>query len=257
MIATRPDWCISRQRVWGVPIIVFYCEDCSEPFTDARFSRSHRRALPRAHRRRLVLSAPPPNCWGPACTCAKCGGAEFRKETDILDVWFDSGSSHLAVLTPANDLPWPADMYLEGGDQYRGWFHSSLLIGVGLEERIAVSRLRHPRLDARRRGPGHAQIARQRHRAGGVIQRNGADLLRLWVASVDFSEDVRMSGEFLTGFLRPIASCATLSATCSATCPISIRHSIRCLAHNCRDRSLDSGARRRSGAPLPCLVRRI
>ena len=74
------------------------------------------------------------NSWAKATPVGKCGGKEFRKETDILDVWFDSGSSHLAVLTPQNGLPWPSDMYLEGGDQYRGWFHSSLLIGVGLEE---------------------------------------------------------------------------------------------------------------------------
>ena len=84
----------------------------------------------------------------------------FRKETDILDVWFDSGSSHLAVLTARNDLAWPSDMYIEGGDQYRGWFHSSLLIGVGLKGRRSVSRVRHARLDARRRGPCDVEVAR-------------------------------------------------------------------------------------------------
>ncbi len=132
MIAVRPDWCISRQRVWGVPIIVFYCEKCSEPFTDKRVLENIVEKF-RIHTADVWYSETVAELMGPGCTCAKCGGAEFRKETDILDVWFDSGSSHLAVLTPANDLPWPSDMYLEGGDQYRGWFHSSLLIGVGLK----------------------------------------------------------------------------------------------------------------------------
>ncbi len=132
MIATRPDWCISRQRIWGVPIIVFYCEACREPLTDREildgivdlFRRAHRRHLVRAHRGRAAAAR---------TTCPRCGGAEFRKETDILDVWFDSGSSHLAVLNDRFGLPWPADLYIEGGDQYRGWFHSSLLVGVGLK----------------------------------------------------------------------------------------------------------------------------
>src|SRR5207244_6973241 len=132
MIATRPDWCISRQRVWGVPITVFYCESCQEVLTD-------RKVLDRVVKLFAEHSA---DVWyqrsaaeliGPDVACARCGGREFRKEMDILDVWFDSGSSQLAVLTPRNALPWPANMYLEGADQYRGWFHSSLLIGVGLK----------------------------------------------------------------------------------------------------------------------------
>ncbi|MEO8369289.1 MAG: isoleucine--tRNA ligase [Candidatus Solibacter sp.] len=197
MIAVRPDWCISRQRVWGVPIIVFYCEACREPVIDRKildgivklfeehsadvwYERSAAELLPAGH------------------TCAKCGGAEFAKETDILDVWFDSGSSHLAVLNDAFGLPWPADVYLEGGDQYRGWFHSSLLVATGLRGgapyRACV--LNGWVLD----GEGKAM-----HKSLGnsiepesIIKDHGADILRLWTASVEFNEDVRLSPTILT-----------------------------------------------------------
>ena len=199
MIATRPDWCISRQRVWGVPIIVFYCESCQ---------RAAHRSQDSGSRRGAVRASTPPTSGTSASAAelmrpgrrlrASAAAREFRKETDILDVWFDSGSSHLAVLTPENGLPWPADMYLEGGDQYRGWFHSSLLVGVGLQGRRAVPRVRHQRLDARRQGRAMLEIARQRHRARRDHQAYGAEVLRLWAASVDFTEDVRLSETILT-----------------------------------------------------------
>ena len=193
MIASRPDWCISRQRVWGVPIIVFYCDACREPLTDRKildgivdlFRRAHRGRLVRAHRRRTAARRRE--------ACPKCGGAEFSKETDILDVWFDSGSSHLAVLNERFGLQWPADLYLEGGDQYRGWFHSSLLVGTGLKggSPYRACALNGWVLD----GEGRAM-----HKSLGnaiepeeVIKRNGAEILRLWSASVNFNEDVRMS----------------------------------------------------------------
>ena len=130
MIASRPDWCISRQRVWGVPIIVFYCEKCREPVTDRKILdrivelfREHSADVWYERTRGRIAAGGTP--------VRKCGGAEFSKENDILDVWFDSGSSHLAVLNERYGLTWPADLYMEGGDQYRGWFHSSLLVGVG------------------------------------------------------------------------------------------------------------------------------
>ncbi|MBV9767747.1 MAG: isoleucine--tRNA ligase, partial [Acidobacteriaceae bacterium] len=132
MVATRPDWCISRQRVWGVPIIVFYCEQCGEPFTDKRVQEKIVEQF-RLHTADIWYSKTAAELIGPGAACAKCSGTSFRKENDILDVWFDSGSSHLAVLTAENGLRWPADMYLEGGDQYRGWFQSSLLVGVSLK----------------------------------------------------------------------------------------------------------------------------
>ena len=130
---------------------------------------------------------------GPGHKCAKCSGTSFRKETDILDVWFDSGSSNLAVLTKENGLPWPADMYLEGGDQFRGWFQSSLLAGVGLKGSA-------PYKECVSHGWTLDADGRAMHKSLGntiepekIIKKYGADLLRLWVASVDFTEDVRLS----------------------------------------------------------------
>jgi isoleucyl-tRNA synthetase len=192
MIATRPDWCISRQRVWGVPITVFYCEGCNEPLTDRKIL-NHVVDLFREHTADIWYSKTASELIGEGVQCSKCGGASFRKESDILDVWFDSGASHLAVLTPENDLPWPSDMYLEGGDQYRGWFQSSLLIAVALKgaSPYKASATAGWTLD----GDGHAM-----HKSKGnavepeiFIKQHGAELLRLWTASVDFTEDVRLS----------------------------------------------------------------
>ncbi len=158
MIATRPDWCISRQRVWGVPIIVFYCERCSEPLTD-RAILDRVVALFAEHTADVWYERTAAELIGEGVKCHRCGGAEFRKENDILDVWFDSGSSHLAVLNEEYGLPWPSDMYLEGGDQYRGWFHSSLLIGVGLKGGAPYRECRDARVDARRRRASDVEIA--------------------------------------------------------------------------------------------------
>ncbi|MGH9593340.1 MAG: class I tRNA ligase family protein, partial [Bryobacteraceae bacterium] len=195
MIATRPDWCISRQRAWGVPIIVFYCEGCQEPLTDRKILEGVV-ALFREQTADVWYSKTAEELAGPDAKCAKCGGTQFRKETDILDVWFDSGASHLAVLTPANALPWPADMYLEGGDQYRGWFHSSLLIGVALKggAPYRASATNGWTLD----GEGRAlSKSRGSEEAEKIINKYGADLLRLWTASIDFTEDVRLSDTIL------------------------------------------------------------
>jgi isoleucyl-tRNA synthetase len=192
MIATRPDWCISRQRVWGVPITVFYCEACSEPLTDRKIL-NRVVDLFRIFTADVWYSKSAAELIGEDVACSKCNCASFRKETDILDVWFDSGASHLAVLTPENNLPWPSDMYLEGGDQYRGWFQSSLLIAVALKgsSPYRASATAGWTLD----GDGHAM-----HKSKGnavepevFIKQHGADLLRLWTASVDFTEDVRLS----------------------------------------------------------------
>ncbi|HXU24899.1 MAG TPA: isoleucine--tRNA ligase, partial [Tepidiformaceae bacterium] len=192
MIAVRPDWCISRQRVWGVPIIVFYCDKCREPLTDKPILESIV-ALFREHTADVWYERSAAELLPHGVTCKKCGGADFSKETDILDVWFDSGSSHLAVLNERFGLTWPSDLYLEGGDQYRGWFHSSLLVGVGLKggSPYRGCALNGWVLD----GEGKAM-----HKSLGntiepeqVIKQHGAEILRLWSASVDFSEDVRMS----------------------------------------------------------------
>jgi isoleucyl-tRNA synthetase len=197
MVATRPDWCVSRQRVWGVPITVFYCEPCGEPFTDRRVLENVIQQF-REGTADVWYSKTTEELMGPGCVCAKCGSTSFRKESDILDVWFDSGSSNLAVLTPQNGLPWPSDMYLEGGDQYRGWFQSSLLIGVGLKGgspfRESVTHGWTLDADGRAMSKSLGNTIEPQE----IIKKYGADLLRLWVASVDFTEDVKLSDVILT-----------------------------------------------------------
>ncbi|PYU30651.1 MAG: isoleucine--tRNA ligase [Acidobacteria bacterium] len=201
MIAERPDWCISRQRVWGVPLVIFYCETCHERLANFQALRNVVRWFERegadAWYQHSAEELLPP---GVRC---KCGGSRWRKETDILDVWFDSGSSHLAVLdapgTPnRNGLPWPADLYLEGPDQYRGWFHSSLLIGVGAANAAPYRHvLTHGwTLDEHGRPMSKSlgNVVEPRE----ICQKWGADLLRLWVAAQDYTADVRMSDRVMT-----------------------------------------------------------
>ena len=197
MVATRPDWCISRQRIWGVPIIVFYCEKCREPITDRKLLEGVVKLFAE-HTADVWYERTAAELLPPGTACPKCGCTELTKENDILDVWFDSGSSHLAVLTPENGLRWPSDLYLEGGDQYRGWFHSSLLVGVGIKggSPYRACALNGWVLD----GEGRAM-----HKSLGnviepdrIIKHHGAEILRLWTASVEFNEDVRLSETILT-----------------------------------------------------------
>ena len=200
MIATRPDWCISRQRAWGVPILVFYCEACHEPLT-TRSVLDRVVGLIREETADVWYSRSAAELLGDDGVCKKCGGTSFRKENDILDVWFDSGASHLAVLSEKNGLPWPADMYLEGGDQYRGWFHSSLLVAVGLKGTAPyrASATNGWTLD----GEGHAlSKSKGAEEVAKVINKYGAELLRLWTASVDFTEDVRFSDTIVSRLIE-------------------------------------------------------
>jgi isoleucyl-tRNA synthetase len=197
MIAARPDWCISRQRVWGVPIIVFYCQDCGEPFTEKDVLDRVVEEF-RQHTADVWYSRTAEELMGPGRRCTKCGSTSFRKETDILDVWFDSGSSHLAVLNRTYDLPWPADMYIEGGDQYRGWFHSSLLVGVGLKGSAPYRACATHGWTLDAEGRAMSKSAGNGIEPEEIVTKYGADLLRLWAASVDFTEDVRLSDVILT-----------------------------------------------------------
>jgi isoleucyl-tRNA synthetase len=197
MIASRPDWCISRQRAWGVPIIVFYCEKCGEPLTD-------RKILDRVVE---LFERETADVWydrtaaelaGPDAKCGRCGATEFRKETDIIDVWFESGSSHLAVLTEANALPWPCDLYVEGGDQYRGWFHSSLLVAVGLKGRAPYRHCATHGWTLDEQGHALSKSLGNYIEAQELIKQYGADVVRLWVASVEFTDDIVISPTILT-----------------------------------------------------------
>ena len=196
MVSSRPDWCISRQRVWGVPIVVFYCDSCRHPLTEKSILDSVVAQFAE-HSADLWFEKTAADLVPPGTACAKCGSSAFTKENDILDVWFDSGSSHLATLNQDYGLSWPSNMYLEGGDQYRGWFQSSLLIGVGLKGSAPYRETATHgwTLDADGRplsksiGNGVAPEE--------IIKEYGAELIRLWTASVDFVEDVRISPTIL------------------------------------------------------------
>jgi isoleucyl-tRNA synthetase len=196
MLATRPDWCISRQRVWGVPIVVFLCEACDKPLMDAALAQPALELF-RKEGADAWYTHPIRDLIAGGARCPDCGGSTLRKEMAILDVWFDSGSSHYAVLGRRPDLPWPADVYIEAGDQYRGWFHSSLLVGL-VTHRAAPYRqvLTHGWvLDAS--GQAMSKSLGTGVKPEEVIKTHGAEILRLWVASVDFREDVSLSPEML------------------------------------------------------------
>jgi isoleucyl-tRNA synthetase len=196
MIADRNDWCISRQRVWGVPIPIFFCRDCNEEIindaTIDHVANLFREEGSQAWFKRDIAELMPAGS-----TCPKCGCTEFRKETDIMDVWFDSGSSHAAVLDERKELSWPADLYLEGSDQYRGWFNSSLSTSVAVYGTAPYRNvLSHGFvLDGAGRkmskSLGNVIIPAE------VMNKLGADILRLWVASVDYTADVRISDKIM------------------------------------------------------------
>jgi isoleucyl-tRNA synthetase len=193
MVASRPDWCISRQRIWGVPIAVFLCRTCHTPLND-----------PAVNRRIVDLfAAEGADAWYerdaaqilPAGTsCASCGsGSDFEKEMDILDVWFESGASQAAVLGHEADLPWPADLYLEGGDQHRGWFQSSLLCAIGTRDAAPYRMAATAGWTLDEQGRAMSKSLGNGVDPVDIADRLGAEVVRLWVASVDFREDVAAS----------------------------------------------------------------
>jgi len=196
MIATRPDWCISRQRVWGVPIAVFFCEGCGK-LLDTKEAHNAVVELFARDGADAWYTKTPSDILPAETRCLGCGGAAFRKEMDIIDVWFESGSSHAAVLGHEPRLPWPADLYLEGGDQYRGWFHSSLLVAVGTRGHAPYRAVAtngwtldpQGRATSKSLGNGIDPIE--------IAKRLGGEIIRLWVASVDFQEDVTVSEDLL------------------------------------------------------------
>ncbi len=188
MIATRPDWCISRQRAWGVPIAIFYCEGCAEYLQSPDVHRAVVDFFSREGSDGWYMS--PPEEILPKGTSCVCGGTRFRKEMDILDVWFESGCSYLAVAAEER-YPWPSDYYVEGGDQYRGWFHSSLLCSVGARNERPYNMVGTIGWTLDMQGRAQSKSLGNTVDPVEIADRLGAEIVRLWVASVDFREDVR------------------------------------------------------------------
>ena len=191
MVADRGDWCISRQRTWGVPIPVFYCVDCEKVLvneqTIAKVQEVFRQEGSDAW---LAHSAEELLPDGIKCSCA---GTKFRKETDIMDVWFDSGTSHAGVLKQRSELSWPADLYLEGSDQHRGWFNSSLLTSVAAFGQAPYRNVLTHGFVVDEQGRKMSKSLGNGVDPLKVVQELGADILRLWVSSVDYKNDVAAS----------------------------------------------------------------
>ena len=196
MVRARPDWCISRQRSWGVPIPVFYCEKCSAPLlegvviegvarliakegSDIWFERGAGEFLPEGQ------------------VCGSCGGRSFRKEKDILDVWFESGVSYYAVLKTHAALSYPADLYLEGSDQHRGWFQSSLLTSIGTDGKAPYRTVLTHGFMVDGEGKKMSKSLGNLISSGEAVDRNGADVVRLWVISEDYRNDIALSEEIM------------------------------------------------------------
>jgi isoleucyl-tRNA synthetase len=196
MIENRPDWCISRQRAWGVPITIFYCDQCNsihitEELIDKIF------ALFDEYGADIWFEKTAAEILGGDCACTNCGNPELSKEDDILDVWFDSGVSHAAVLEARDYLKWPADLYLEGSDQHRGWFHSSLLTAVGTRSKAPYDAvLTHGFVvdaEGRKMSKSIGNVIAPKE----VIDKYGAEILRLWVTASDYRDDIRISENIL------------------------------------------------------------
>jgi isoleucyl-tRNA synthetase len=197
MIQTRPDWCISRQRAWGAPIPVFRCKGCNELLIDPAVIRKIAdRMLTEGGD--LWFKQEASGLIPTGTRCAQCKSGSFEKEQDILDVWFDSGVSHAAVLKTRSELSWPADLYLEGSDQHRGWFHSSLLIALKTDGRPPYEAVLTHGFVVDGEGKKMSKSAGNVVAPQEVIQKYGAEVLRLWVAATDFREDVRISQEILS-----------------------------------------------------------
>ena len=196
MIAMRPDWCISRQRVWGVPLPVLYCRKCRKALLDtgiinsiaALFGREGSDSWFRAEEKDIL----------PAGTnCSACGSEEFKKEMDILDVWFESGVSHQAVIKEEEGLSYPADLYLEGSDQHRGWFQSSLLTAVGIGSAAPYRAVLTHGFVVDGKGGKMSKSLGNLISATDAVEKFGADIIRLWAASEDYRGDIAFSEEIL------------------------------------------------------------
>jgi len=195
MVEARPDWCISRQRSWGVPIPAFYCHDCEQILAGEEITLKIADIFAEegsnAWYTRKVEELLPQNI-----KCPQCGSQKFNKENNILDVWFESGASH-NVLGKREDLPWPSDLYVEGHDQYRGWFNSSLFVGVAAKGRSPYKTVITHGFVLDEQGRGMSKSLGNFIEPEEIISQNGAEILRLWVAMLNYKEDARFGNEIL------------------------------------------------------------
>ena len=197
MVAHRPDWTLSRQRVWGVPIVAFYCDGCDALLLEEPVIEHVARLFGDGRGIEEWYLRAVPDLLPPGTRCRKCGGITFRKGTDTLDVWFDSGCSHAAVLETRPELTWPAELYLEGSDQHRGWFHSSLLEAMATREappyRAVLTCGFVVDGDGRKMSKSVGNVVSPQD----LLPKYGAEILRLWVAAEDYTEDIRLSSLIL------------------------------------------------------------
>jgi len=196
MIENRPDWCVSRQRAWGVPITMFYCRECNRIHID-QDTIDHVASLFEANGADVWFEKEPDELLPEDSRCTHCGNTTFSKETDILDVWFDSGVSHAAVLEAHDELRWPADLYLEGSDQHRGWFHSALLTAVGTRNQAPYRSVLTHGFVVDENGKKMSKSVGNVIAPSQVIDRYGAEILRLWVSASDYRDDIRISDNIL------------------------------------------------------------
>lgn len=197
MVMNRPDWCISRQRSWGVPITLIKCEDCGE-FIDEESVLDKIVNLVEQHGSDIWFMKEAEDILPAGYRCKKCGQSRFTKEKDILDVWFDSGVSHAAVVESDKRLAWPSDMYLEGSDQHRGWFQSSLLASVGTRGRAPYRTVLTHGFVVDGSGKKMSKSIGNVIAPQEIIKGYGAEILRIWVSSEDYRDDIRISKEILS-----------------------------------------------------------
>ncbi|MDD5681141.1 MAG: isoleucine--tRNA ligase [Candidatus Omnitrophica bacterium] len=194
MVKNRPDWCLSRQRLWGVPIVAFYCSSCDELLLDGKII-NHVAGIFDKEGSNAWFSKQPSELLPKGTACKKCKGTKFTKESDILDVWFESGVSHQAVLKPRKEFP--ADLYLEGSDQHRGWFQSALLSAMAIDGMPPYKTVLTHGFVVDGTGKKMSKSLGNVISPEQVMKKYGADILRIWVASCDYSDDVRLSDEIL------------------------------------------------------------
>ena len=196
MVRSRPDWCLSRQRYWGVPIPAFQCASCGETFTSAGIIAKVAE-MTRQSGADVWFEKPVDELIPEGAFCEKCGGKDFHKESDILDVWFDSGVSHRAVLDAREDLAFPADLYLEGSDQHRGWFQAALITSMAISSGAPYRKVLTHGFVVDSAGKKMSKSVGNVIRPQDVMHKYGADILRLWVASSDYEGDIKLSSEIL------------------------------------------------------------